>query len=37
MLNKLIKYGIAGLAGLTTLGALLVIAFIAIGPEGEAW
>ncbi len=37
MLNKLIKYGIAGLAGLTTLGALLVIVFIAIRPEGEAW
>ena len=37
MLNKLIKYGIVGLAGLTTLGALLVIVFIAIRPEGEAW
>ncbi len=37
MLNKLIKYGIAGLAGLTTLGALLVIVFIASRPEGEAW
>ena len=37
MLNRLVKYGIIGLAGLTTLGALLVIVFIVIRPEGEAW
>lgn len=37
MLNRLIKYGIGGLAGLTTLGGLLVIVFIVLRPEGEAW
>ena len=37
MLNTLIKYGIVALAGLTTLGGLLVIAFIVIRPESEAW
>ncbi len=37
MLNTLIKYTIALLAGLTTLGALLVIVHIAIQPEGPAW
>lgn len=36
-LNTLIKYGIVALALLTTLGALLVIVFILINPEGEAW
>ncbi len=36
-LNTLIKYGIVGLAGLTTLGALLIIVFIVINPEGEVW
>ncbi len=35
-LNTLIKYGIVGLAGLTTLGALLVIVFIIINPGDEA-
>lgn len=36
MPNTLLKYGIAGLAALTTLGALLVILFILIQPEGSA-
>ena len=36
-LNTLIKYAIAALAGLTTLGALLVIYFTVINPEGEVW
>jgi len=36
-LNTLVKYGIVALAGLTTLGALLVIAFIVMNPEGETW
>ena len=36
-LNTLIKYAIVGLAGLTTLGALLVIVFIVINPQGEVW
>lgn len=35
--NTLVKYGTVALAGLTTLGALLVIVFILINPEGEAW
>ena len=34
-LNTLIKYAVVGLAGLTTLGALLVIVFIVMNPEGE--
>ena len=36
-LNTLIKYAIVALAGLTALGALLVIYFIVINPAGEAW
>ena len=36
-LNTLTKYAIVALAGLTTLGALLVIVFTVINPEGEAW
>ena len=36
-LNTLIKYAVVGLAGLTTLGALLVIGFIVMNPEGEVW
>ncbi len=37
MLNRLIKYAIALLAGLTTLGALLVLVHLVIQPEGPAW
>ena len=36
-LNTLNKYAVVALAGLTTLGALLVIFFIVINPEGEGW
>lgn len=36
MPNTLLKYGIAGLAALTTGGALLVILFILIQPQGSA-
>ena len=36
-LNTLNKYAVMALAGLTTLGALLVIFFIVTNPEGEVW
>ncbi len=35
--NTLIKYAVMALAGLTTLGAVLVIYFIVLSPEGEVW